>query len=1315
MLFLWNTVATIHWANVSQAAPVGQTVSNLAQGKPATQSSTYTADYIASRAADGNTDGNYWSKSINHTNFETNPWWQVDLGGAATITSITLWNRTDCCSDRLTNFFVFVANYDMTGKGFGDLVVDNTVWRYSLGTTAPTTLNIPVNTTGRYVRVQLAGTNALHLAEVQVFGTPSSTTVTTDFENSTLGMFTSSSGAGITTSAYNGQKAAIAYNTGNVVAARGNLNPGIPVSVSAWVKGIGTVYVSFARSNFSEIANVSRSVNSTTWQQVTFTGVAPADTVFYDLVFRADNGAFLVDDVTWTVGMSAVPDGVYLVKAVHSGKCMEVAGAGTVNGSNVQQWSCNPTARHHQWQFTAVGNGYYKITNLNSGKVLDVAGISTADGANIYQWDNLDGSNQKWKPVLQSDGSYQFVVAHSGKCADVSGASTADGGNITQYGCHTGANQRFTLTAVTDTQATTSVPEGGYILKAVHSGKCLQVSSASKYDAALIQQWSCNATEPSQQWRLVAVGSGYYKISNVNSGKVLDVSSASTLNWASIWQWSDTNGNNQKWKPVLQSDGSYQLVALHSNKCADVAVSATATYDGASLYQYDCNTGANQRFRLLPSGIESLKGVAIPEDANISKYVVNRQAAKVLGKALFWDMAVSSDGQTACASCHFHAGADPRTKNQLNPGILHLAGAPTNSTYNPTRSGNAGGVNYRMTAGDFPTFVLSDPNNRDSQILFQTDDVVSSQGVYSERYVDTTPGNPSDQCALVFDSRFHLGNISTRRVEPRNTPTMINAVFNLRNFWDGRANETFNGVNPFGTRDTSAGIYQFNGFWVSKVQPNLRFSSLASQAVGPPLSDFEMSCAQRLWPNVGRRLLSRYALQGQQVASNDSLLSSYRAASGVGLSVTYQQLIDQAFNAAYRNNSWQVSLGGVNYKLSEANFSFFFGLAVQLYESTLVSDDAPIDRYLSGSDNYALTAQEMRGAAIFSGKGKCTACHSGPQLTNAGSPAIKDFKEGAIVSHMILGDGQPAIYDEGFYNIGVRPTIEDIGLGGADPFGNPLSFAAQYKKFLQSWTPFVDKNLTVNPCTFEVNPCVTPPGSVRTAVDGAFKTPTLRNIELTGPFFHNGSRSTLEQVVEFYNRGGDRRGSNTNNTSGFGSNPSNLDADIEPLGLSASEKADLVAFLKRPLTDKRVQCDQAPFDHPQLTIPNGHVGNNVAVTNDGTGRAVNEWFTIPAVGANGMCATDMSGRRRTFEEILAANGVLASEAQATVFAETLSTPLTADVALVTDAPVVDETPVERIDLPDAMVVIEEDVAVTLVDETATNEAPYRVYLPQVSQ
>src|SRR5581483_5044258 len=61
-----------------------------------------------------------------------------------------------------------------------------------------------------------------------------------------------------------------------------------------------------------------------------------------------------------------------------------------------------------------------------------------------------------------------------------------------------------------------------------------------------------------------------------------------------------------------------------------------------------------------------LKTVAIAEPSNLSEFVRDRQAAVLLGKALFWDMQVGSDGQTACATCHFNAGADSRTKNQMS-------------------------------------------------------------------------------------------------------------------------------------------------------------------------------------------------------------------------------------------------------------------------------------------------------------------------------------------------------------------------------------------------------------------------------------------------------------------------------------------------------------------------------------------------------------------------------------------------------------------------------------------------------------------------
>jgi hypothetical protein len=84
--------------------------------------------------------------------------------------------------------------------------------------------------------------------------------------------------------------------------------------------------------------------------------------------------------------------------------------------------------------------------------------------------------------------------------------------------------------------------------------------------------------------------------------------------------------------------------------------------------------------------------------------------------------------------------------------------------------------------------------------------------------------------------------------------------------------------------------------------------------------------------------------------------------------------------------------------------------------------------------------------------------------------------------------------------------------------------------------------------------------------------------------------------------------------------PSNLDADIQRLFLTRQEQLDLVAFLES-LTDRRVQCDQAPFDHPQLLVPNGHPVDQFAVVPDpaslGT-KAVDSFRLIPAVGSSGL-------------------------------------------------------------------------------------------------
>jgi hypothetical protein len=158
----------------------GPTLTNLSQGKVATQSSTLAGSAKGAAAAvDGNTDGNYFDNSVTATNPDTNAWWQVDLGAPATVSSIVIYNRTDCCSARLSDYWVFVSNTPFLATDTPATLQNRAGTFASHQTTAPNpSSTIAVNAQGQYVRVQLSGTDYLSLAEVQVLGTGGAATPT---------------------------------------------------------------------------------------------------------------------------------------------------------------------------------------------------------------------------------------------------------------------------------------------------------------------------------------------------------------------------------------------------------------------------------------------------------------------------------------------------------------------------------------------------------------------------------------------------------------------------------------------------------------------------------------------------------------------------------------------------------------------------------------------------------------------------------------------------------------------------------------------------------------------------------------------------------------------------------------------------------------------------------------------------------------------------------------------------------------------------------------------------------------------------------
>ena len=589
---------------------------------------------------------------------------------------------------------------------------------------------------------------------------------------------------------------------------------------------------------------------------------------------------------------------------------------------------------------------------------------------------------------------------------------------------------------------------------------------------------------------------------------------------------------------------------------------------------------------------QSLKRVAVPQPTNLTRYVRDRSALVILGKTLFWDMQAGGDGRQACASCHFHAGADHRAQNQLS------------------KTSDALPLNHLLTLDEFPFHVLANAADNRSAVLRDTPAIAGSGGLFRRIFVDIVPGNAADSGFDAGDiPAFSLDGVNVRQVGTRNTPSVINAVFNFRNFWDGRASNIFTGMTPFGDSDTAMNALVVSDGSLAPEKVRIDNSSLASQAVGPPNNNLEMSYDGRTWPKLGKKMLSLSPLAKQRAAPDDSVLGPLANQAGRGLAPrnTYQSLIQAAFQPEYWSSDQLVDSAGnilagkkapaagtSEFTQAEFNFAMFWGLAIQAYEATLVSDNARFDQFSDGNPQ-ALTDVEQRGLNLFR-RNDCTDCHTGAEFTAASFASIA---RGGAVGRVRNGVGP----DTGFFRTGVRPIAEDVGLGADNDLGAPMSLAVA-----QSSAP-------------------------RQIVNGIFKTPGLRNVEFTGPFFHNGGQATLEHVVDFYSRGGDFPGDG------------NIGRGVRRFNLSPDDRAALVAFLKS-LSDDRVRFERAPFDHPELCVPIGQemIRPPGALRPDGSDpryslSAADKWALIPGVGSGGNPVP-----LQTFEELLLGIGADGSRA-----------------------------------------------------------------------
>ena len=404
-----------------------------------------------------------------------------------------------------------------------------------------------------------------------------------------------------------------------------------------------------------------------------------------------------------------------------------------------------------------------------------------------------------------------------------------------------------------------------------------------------------------------------------------------------------------------------------------------------------------------------LSQIDVPLPPDLDTYVKDMDAAIALGKALFWDIQAGSDSKTACATCHYNGGGDARIKNQVYDG--------PDEAFNIFESGR-GGVNTVLESSDFPFHRLSNPNDAESTVLRSVDDTFGSAGVPKRIFQGVTPGVGVEQGEVVLDEVFSISGCNLDGATDRNAPTVINSVFFVRQFWDGRADYRFNGVNAWGDQDPDARVLKTMADGsVEEVQISIDKASLASQAVGPINSNVEMAWASdpttgivRTLPVVGRKLLSAAPLKLQNVHHEDMHLGHLSAAPSRGLTpgLTYEDMVKDAFVDEWWNGAGTFD----GFTMMERNFSLYWGLSILAYEAQLVSDQSPFDLYEAG-DETAMTEQELRGMNRFmSGGAGCADCHAGSEFAGGTWSDLEDpltgIRHGVERMGMVVG-GQQAL------------------------------------------------------------------------------------------------------------------------------------------------------------------------------------------------------------------------------------------------------------------------------------------------------------------
>src|SRR6266498_2642384 len=256
------------------------------------------------------------------------------------------------------------------------------------------------------------------------------------------------------------------------------------------------------------------------------------------------------------------------------GRCLDIVGGGTVNGTRVQVWDC--TGGANQVWLPLLGG---MLKNPQSGRCLDVYGAGTANGTPLQIWDCNGTANQLWWTL--PNGSIQNPV--SGRCLTAVNWGTANGTGIQIWGCIDDWPQRWNMQAngsIVNTQAS----------------RCIDVAGGATANGTHVQDYFCNGTG-AQLWQTQPNGT----LKHPASGRCLDITAGGTANGTGIQLSDCTGAANQVWVP--QADGS--LKNPQSGRCLEAGNQPS---NGLQLVIWDCTGALTQKWTHRLIDAEGLQG-----------------------------------------------------------------------------------------------------------------------------------------------------------------------------------------------------------------------------------------------------------------------------------------------------------------------------------------------------------------------------------------------------------------------------------------------------------------------------------------------------------------------------------------------------------------------------------------------------------------------------------------------------------------------------------------------------------------------------------